>query len=63
MLRRTDALVQTADALWVQADVFGGAGRAFERAEALREAARLYARKGNVIGERTALRALADHGR
>ncbi len=63
MLRQTDALVQTGDALSVQADVFGGAGRVFERAEALREAATLYARKGNVIGERTALRALADQGR
>jgi len=62
LLRRTDALVQTADALSVQAAVLEGAGRTSERVDALLEAARLYARKGNVISERTALRALADQG-
>jgi class 3 adenylate cyclase/tetratricopeptide (TPR) repeat protein len=60
LLRRTDALVHTADALSVHANVLGAGGQASERAAALREAARLYGRKGNVISERTALRALAD---
>jgi class 3 adenylate cyclase/tetratricopeptide (TPR) repeat protein len=62
LLRRTDALVHTADALSVHANVLGAGGQASERMAALRQAARLYARKGNVISERTTLRALADQG-
>ena len=61
LLKRTDALVQTADALSVHASVLGGSGRMNERKAALEEAAALYARKGNVIGERSARRALDDH--
>ena len=63
MLKRTDALVHTADALAVHATVLAAGGQGPERTAALHEAARLYARKGNVISERTARRALADHGK
>jgi class 3 adenylate cyclase/tetratricopeptide (TPR) repeat protein len=63
LLRRTDALVQIADALIVQASVLDDQGRMEERATALTEAAALYGRKGNVVGERTAREALArDRG-
>ncbi|MFL5948882.1 MAG: ATP-binding protein [Gaiellaceae bacterium] len=60
LLRRTDALVQIADALVVQARIFEEQGKPAERDEALREAASLYARKGNSVGERAALSALAE---
>ena len=60
LLRRTDALGQIADALAVHATVLGQHGDASERAQALSEAAALYARKGNVISERAAIGALAE---
>jgi len=60
LLRRTDALGQIADALAVHATVLGQHGDASERAQALNEAAALYARKGNVISERAAIGALAE---
>jgi predicted ATPase/class 3 adenylate cyclase len=61
LLKRTDALVQTADALSVHASVLAESGSELERKAALEQAAALYARKGNVIGERSARRALDDH--
>jgi predicted ATPase/class 3 adenylate cyclase/predicted negative regulator of RcsB-dependent stress response len=60
LLRRTDALVQIGDALIVHANVLEGQGRSDERATALREAATLYERKGNVISERAARAALRE---
>ncbi len=60
LLKRTDALVQIADALIVQASVLDDSGRPDERANALREAAMLYQRKGNLISERTARNALRE---
>jgi class 3 adenylate cyclase/tetratricopeptide (TPR) repeat protein len=58
LLRRTDGLEQIANALVVHADVLaeGGADGAGEAA--LREAAALYARKGDVVSERDARSAL-----
>ena len=58
LLRGTDAIVHTADALSILASVLARGGRDEERLAALREAAELYARKGNVIAERTARSAL-----
>jgi class 3 adenylate cyclase len=58
LLKQTDALVQIADALFVHAGILGGSGNKLERRAALEEAAALYARKGNVIGERSAREAL-----
>jgi class 3 adenylate cyclase len=58
LLRRTDALVQIADALVVQASVLQDQGRVDERAAVLADAAALYRRKGNVVGERAAEQAL-----
>ena len=60
LLRNTDGLVQIADALVVHATVLEEQGRAAERDAALSEAAALYARKGNVVGERATRSALAD---
>jgi class 3 adenylate cyclase/tetratricopeptide (TPR) repeat protein len=60
LLKRTDALGQIADALVVQASVYGDATTAAERATTLREAASLYARKGNVVSERATLEALRE---
>jgi predicted ATPase/class 3 adenylate cyclase/predicted negative regulator of RcsB-dependent stress response len=60
LLRRTDALVQIADALTVYARVLEDQGRTDERASALREATALYERKGNVISERAARAALRE---
>ena len=58
LLRRTDGLEQIANALVVYADVLvdGGEGEAGQAA--LREAAALYARKGDVVSEREARSAL-----
>ena len=58
LLRRTDALVQIADALIVQASVLQDQGRADERATALHEAMSLYERKENLVSERAARSAL-----
>jgi ATP/maltotriose-dependent transcriptional regulator MalT len=58
LLRQTDALVQIADALFVRARVLGESGQLRERDAALEEAATLYARKGNLVGERAARREL-----
>jgi ATP/maltotriose-dependent transcriptional regulator MalT len=58
LLRSTDAIVHTADALSVQAGVLRAGGNLSEAAAALREAAALYAVKGNVIAERAVLVAL-----
>jgi class 3 adenylate cyclase/tetratricopeptide (TPR) repeat protein len=63
LLKQTDALVQIADALSVHAGILGGRGNELERRAALEEAAALYARKGNVIGERSARQALATDPR
>ena len=52
LLRRTDAIVHTADALCIHAGILARAGRNEERAAALREAAELYGRKGNLVAER-----------
>jgi predicted ATPase/class 3 adenylate cyclase len=60
LLRRTDALVQIADALVVQATILEEHGKAAERDDALNEAASLYARKGNLVSERAARSALAE---
>jgi tetratricopeptide (TPR) repeat protein len=60
LLRRTDALVQIADALVVHATVLEEQGNSDERRDVLREAAALYARKGNVISERGAWSALQE---
>jgi tetratricopeptide (TPR) repeat protein len=60
LLRRTDGLVQIADALVVQAAILEDGGKLGERAAALDEAASLYARKGNVVSERAARSALAE---
>jgi class 3 adenylate cyclase/tetratricopeptide (TPR) repeat protein len=60
LLRRTDALVQIADALIVQASVLDDLGRTDERATALREATSLYERKGNLVSERAARSALGE---
>jgi hypothetical protein len=60
LLKRTDALGQIADALVVQASVYGDTTTAAERATTLREAASLYARKGNVVSERATLEALRE---
>jgi predicted ATPase len=60
LLRRTDALVQIADALIVQASVLEDQGKTDERATALHEAATLYERKGNIISERAARAVLAE---
>jgi class 3 adenylate cyclase len=60
LLRRTDGLVQIADALVVQAAILEEHGKLHEREEALIEAASLYARKGNVVSERAARSALAE---
>jgi class 3 adenylate cyclase/tetratricopeptide (TPR) repeat protein len=60
LLRRTDALVQIADALIVQASVLDDQGRAEERAAALSEAASLYERKGNLVSEKAARAALRE---
>ena len=49
LLRRTDGLAQIADALVVHASVLGEQGDADGRTDALREAAYLYARKGNNV--------------
>ena len=62
LLRRTDALVQIADALVVEATILEEVGNAAERDDTLREAASLYARKGNVVSERAARSALAERG-
>jgi class 3 adenylate cyclase/tetratricopeptide (TPR) repeat protein len=58
LLRRTDGLAQIADALVVHAGVLGEQGDAGGRTNALREAADLYARKGNVVSERAIRSAL-----
>jgi ATP/maltotriose-dependent transcriptional regulator MalT len=60
LLKRTDALVKTGDALLVQADVLDRAGRTTERHAALDEAAALYRRKGNTVSERAARHALGE---
>jgi class 3 adenylate cyclase len=60
LLRRTDALVQIADALVVQATILEEYGKSAERDDALNEAASLYARKGNLVSERAARSALAE---
>jgi class 3 adenylate cyclase/tetratricopeptide (TPR) repeat protein len=60
LLRRTDALVQIADALIVHASVLEEHGSPAERDDALREAARLYARKGNVVSERAVRSVLGE---
>jgi predicted ATPase/class 3 adenylate cyclase len=60
LLRRTDALVQIADALVVQAAILEEHGKLGEREKALNEAVSLYARKGNVVSERAARGALAE---
>jgi class 3 adenylate cyclase/tetratricopeptide (TPR) repeat protein len=60
LLKRTDALVQIADALIVQASVLEERRNAAARNDILREAAMLYARKGNVIGERAVWSALKE---
>jgi hypothetical protein len=52
-------LAQIADALVVHAGVLGEQGDAGGRTDALREAADLYARKGNVVSERAIRSALA----
>jgi tetratricopeptide (TPR) repeat protein len=61
LLRQTDGLAQIADALVVHASVLGEQGDAGGRTDALREAADLYARKGNVVSERATRRALERH--
>jgi hypothetical protein len=61
LLRRTDALVQIADALVVQASVLEEQSRTEEREAALREAASLYERKGNVVSERATRSALSEN--
>ncbi|MFL5968874.1 MAG: ATP-binding protein [Gaiellaceae bacterium] len=58
LLKRTDALVQIADALIVHASVMEEHGDLEARSDMLREAAALYARKGNVISERATWTAL-----
>jgi predicted ATPase/class 3 adenylate cyclase len=58
LLRRTDALVQIADALIVHASVMEEHGDLAASGDMLREAAALYGRKGNVVSERAALDAL-----
>jgi ATP/maltotriose-dependent transcriptional regulator MalT len=58
LLRQTDGLAQIADALVVHAAVLDEQGDAGGRSDALREAAALYARKGNVVSERTTRQAL-----
>jgi tetratricopeptide (TPR) repeat protein len=58
LLRRTDALVQIADALIVEASVLRDAGRVDEGTTTLQEAATLYAQKGNLVSERDARSAL-----
>lgn len=60
LLRRTDALVQIADALVVQATILEEHGKPAERDDALNEAASLYAQKGNIVSERAARSALAE---
>jgi ATP/maltotriose-dependent transcriptional regulator MalT len=60
LLRRTDALVQIADALIVHASVLEDQGKTDERATAIQEAATLYERKGNIISERAARAVLAE---
>jgi hypothetical protein len=60
LLRRTDGLVQIADALVVQAGILEDRGKLGERAASLGEAASLYALKGNVVSERAARGALAE---
>jgi class 3 adenylate cyclase/tetratricopeptide (TPR) repeat protein len=60
LLRRTDGLVQIADALTVHASILKQQGDSEQWRRALREAADLYARKGNVISERAARSALDD---
>jgi ATP/maltotriose-dependent transcriptional regulator MalT len=60
LLRRTDAIVQTADALCIHAAVLARGGRHEERAAALREAAALYSRKGNLVAERATRSALEE---
>jgi ATP/maltotriose-dependent transcriptional regulator MalT len=60
LLRRTDAIVQTADALCIYAAVLARGGRHEERAAALREAAALYSQKGNLVAERTTRSALEE---
>src|SRR5262249_20024879 len=61
LLRQTDGLAQIADAVVVHASVLGEQGDAGGRTDALREAADLYARKGNVVSERATRRALERH--
>jgi class 3 adenylate cyclase/tetratricopeptide (TPR) repeat protein len=63
LLRRTDALVQIGDALTVQASVLDDLSRVQERTAALKEAAALYERKGNLVSERAARAALASSDR
>jgi class 3 adenylate cyclase/tetratricopeptide (TPR) repeat protein len=60
LLRRTDALVQIADALIVHASVLQEQGDSDQREGALQEAATLYARKGNVVSERAVKSALQE---
>ena len=60
LLRRTDALVQIADALIVHASVLQEHGDSDQRRGALREAARLYALKGNVVSEQAVKSALQE---
>jgi tetratricopeptide (TPR) repeat protein len=58
LLRRTDGLEQIANALVVYADVLTDGGEGEAGQAALREAAALYARKGDVVSEREARSAL-----
>jgi predicted ATPase/class 3 adenylate cyclase len=58
LLRQTDGLAQIADALVVRAGVLDERGDDGGRANALREAASLYARKGNLVSERATRQAL-----
>jgi ATP/maltotriose-dependent transcriptional regulator MalT len=60
LLRRTDALVQIADALIVHASVLDNLGRSEDHETALLEAATLYERKGNVVSERATRAALEE---
>jgi class 3 adenylate cyclase len=63
LLRRTDALIQIADALIVHANVLDALGRAEDRETALLEAAKLYELKGNVVSERATRAALQEQRR